>query len=585
MDPIITFNKARKALDLAQGVVDGVIDTGVLQTNINQKLADLEVQYAPRLTSAESQLADVVKPKTVEQVIEKMINKQPVTILCYGDSITYGYVPNSGAQTANPYPAYLQTLLQDYYGYTSISVQNYGYSSRQSDELASDSYISSLISKNPDMVILMVGINDCNGTSYGPIVPVEDYKNNIGIIVSKLDCPFIFMTPTFYQGTENQKSRFPQYVQAMREMARTLNTKLVDLHSIVLKDLEVREVAFSDVSPDNTHYTDDYYKKIAEFVFSFGLCNMDITISKETFIPPTSSLWKWKNGVSNFYTSAINPMKKNILLRNDQTNFDELSIYLFVNDKDLALQSLLVANGGSSQYNTVEINGVSYAHPSITSSHAIWYLKEAAIPLTYGLNKIKYKTSALNASKLQFLLYGLSIIRINQKTSKSEVKYSGNVDIKSSTEGTQKTTKLLTLKDNNFTKMTIKFTPSAINSGLAFGTGKVIKDGAILEYPLATVYDNTLARLYLLKMNTESALYNTNGNLNYELLFSGASGFNMNAENTLVVTVNANDYNFELNGVSLFTLPKTTFNLGVLDVWGYSTTINSCVVKEISVLS
>lgn len=60
MDPIITFVKASEALDLAEGVVEGTIETGVLQTKVNEKLVALETQYAPRLTSAESQLADIV---------------------------------------------------------------------------------------------------------------------------------------------------------------------------------------------------------------------------------------------------------------------------------------------------------------------------------------------------------------------------------------------------------------------------------------------------------------------------------------------------------------------------------------------
>lgn len=58
MDTNISFHKARQALDLAEQIIEGSIDTGVLQTNINQKLADLEVQYAPDLNNVKSQLAE-----------------------------------------------------------------------------------------------------------------------------------------------------------------------------------------------------------------------------------------------------------------------------------------------------------------------------------------------------------------------------------------------------------------------------------------------------------------------------------------------------------------------------------------------
>lgn len=58
---VISYKKAKRAEQLAEQIIEGSIETGVLQTNINQKLNDLEVQYAPRLTNAESQLADITK--------------------------------------------------------------------------------------------------------------------------------------------------------------------------------------------------------------------------------------------------------------------------------------------------------------------------------------------------------------------------------------------------------------------------------------------------------------------------------------------------------------------------------------------
>jgi hypothetical protein len=58
MDPIITFGKAQRAEELAEKIIEGSIETGVLQTNINQKLNDLELQYAPDLTNVKSQLAE-----------------------------------------------------------------------------------------------------------------------------------------------------------------------------------------------------------------------------------------------------------------------------------------------------------------------------------------------------------------------------------------------------------------------------------------------------------------------------------------------------------------------------------------------
>ena len=56
-DPI-SYLKAKEAKELADNIVDGEVDKGVLRTNIDQKLNDLEEEYAPKLTQVSSQLAE-----------------------------------------------------------------------------------------------------------------------------------------------------------------------------------------------------------------------------------------------------------------------------------------------------------------------------------------------------------------------------------------------------------------------------------------------------------------------------------------------------------------------------------------------
>jgi hypothetical protein len=54
---VISYKKAKRAEELAQEIIDGQIDVGVLQTKINEKLGALETQYSPRLSAAETSLA------------------------------------------------------------------------------------------------------------------------------------------------------------------------------------------------------------------------------------------------------------------------------------------------------------------------------------------------------------------------------------------------------------------------------------------------------------------------------------------------------------------------------------------------
>lgn len=90
---VISYKKAKRAEELAEQIIEGSIETGVLQTNINQKLNDLEVQYAPDLTNVKSQLADLVKQgnlpnKLLNQLKTNTYNEKAIHII--GDSISQG---------------------------------------------------------------------------------------------------------------------------------------------------------------------------------------------------------------------------------------------------------------------------------------------------------------------------------------------------------------------------------------------------------------------------------------------------------------------------------------------------------------
>jgi len=53
--------KSFEAREITEQLIDGSFDEGLLNTNIQEKLANLEVEYTPRLSSAESQLAQKAK--------------------------------------------------------------------------------------------------------------------------------------------------------------------------------------------------------------------------------------------------------------------------------------------------------------------------------------------------------------------------------------------------------------------------------------------------------------------------------------------------------------------------------------------
>ena len=207
MDEVITkSNESFNYLDWlkGQGLSDEVIkimlewkENGTLETVINDALLqNINEQFDTFKTEVSEQLDKITKNRSMQKIIQKMIDKEIVNIVCYGDSVTYGFIPNDGKKTVNPYPETLQYLLREYYGYGDIYVYNEGYSGRQSDELASDEYINHVKKHTPDLVILMVGLNDKLG-NYGDISSIEFYMNNLKTIKNKLaEYELMLLTPT-----------------------------------------------------------------------------------------------------------------------------------------------------------------------------------------------------------------------------------------------------------------------------------------------------------------------------------------------------------------------------------------------------
>ena len=67
MDPI-SYKKAKEAKELAEQIVEGEVETGVLRTKIDEKLSSLEEQYAPELNQVKSQLAQRAQLKIFNDI-------------------------------------------------------------------------------------------------------------------------------------------------------------------------------------------------------------------------------------------------------------------------------------------------------------------------------------------------------------------------------------------------------------------------------------------------------------------------------------------------------------------------------------
>lgn len=185
------------------------------------------------------------------------------TIVCLGDSITYGYdnrsKMNKFTQVKTPYPAKLEQLLGE--GYKVINSGNTGWQARGIYK-----ELDNLVYKhNPDTVILMLGINDARGSKQGLPVTRKNYYNYMRKIVVDLQLQGIEVlllspTPVFHP-------RVKQFNKVAIKLANEYGLKYIDMHWQINNQLSKDNLTLKQVLSDRVHLTQDYYIKLAEIVF------------------------------------------------------------------------------------------------------------------------------------------------------------------------------------------------------------------------------------------------------------------------------------------------------------------------------
>jgi len=110
-------------------------------------------------------------------------NGKKTTLVCLGDSATAGYNGTTRADNkSQSYPAYLQKKADN------ISVINAGVGG-DTTEMALARVDSDVLSKNPDIVIILLGGNDFKGRFKGLSneTIIETAKSNLQKIINKID--------------------------------------------------------------------------------------------------------------------------------------------------------------------------------------------------------------------------------------------------------------------------------------------------------------------------------------------------------------------------------------------------------------
>lgn len=280
------YNDNMDVLDNGYGTLVGSSNevTNSRKDNINNTTYNT---LGARLDNQSSQLADKANNEDVQNIttqtdkyktITKAQNNQTTYIIATGDSVTYSVKPHpSSDQVTNPYPALLQTKLRQIYNNNNITVENQGIPGISAGGwLSGTQYNDKVLSKNPDMIILMLGINDIQSGN-----DLKTYESNMTqLIVQALNnnIEVILMTePMIMVKNDWVASGNVQDVNSFNYMYAKICYKLAEKYHIGFIDLQQEFIDLfyksnvylpSDLinTTDFVHPTDLGYEMISDIV-------------------------------------------------------------------------------------------------------------------------------------------------------------------------------------------------------------------------------------------------------------------------------------------------------------------------------
>ena len=170
--------------------------------------------------------------KALPRSVHKLLNRQPLSIVLLGDSISAGYNSSKLGEAAPFQPAYpelLQLHLESQFR-TKVDLKNLAVSGTATNWGLTQ--VDKIVAEKPDLVILAFGMNDSAGRS------AKDYQANtqkmINMIREKLpESEFILVASMLgnRNWTRLRHDVFPEYRDALSELCE-LGIALADLTSI-----------------------------------------------------------------------------------------------------------------------------------------------------------------------------------------------------------------------------------------------------------------------------------------------------------------------------------------------------------------
>ncbi|MBX3440729.1 MAG: hypothetical protein KF861_24780, partial [Planctomycetaceae bacterium] len=196
-------------------------------------------------------------PNTAARLLD---GKEPVRVVCFGDSVTGLYYHTGGRRA---YTDLLGTALARLCPRGEITMINAGISGHTTRN-ALDRIETDVLAKSPTLVTVMFGLNDMTR------VPLDEYRANLVQIVEKVrgvGAEVVLCTPNSVITTDSRPSeKLEQYCEVARDVARDHQTALCDCYAIYQAARERDPSAWRLLMSDEIHPNHDGHKLIAESI-------------------------------------------------------------------------------------------------------------------------------------------------------------------------------------------------------------------------------------------------------------------------------------------------------------------------------
>lgn len=386
--------------DVIESVDAAIGDVHALVTEVRRQLDAGELNGKDGAPGEEN----ISKTKAV---LSRMQQKQPVRIVCYGDSITYGYTIGSGMQVPNPYPKVLQQNLRDLYQNDSITVINAGHSGWQTDEALNG--ISEVINHAPDLCIFSFGINDAKGSvAGGTPLTLQQYRENTETIIQTLlaaNIVPVVMTPTpisiHSNATDYQTGQTVQkQVMILEQLCKQYGLCLVDAYKEIQSFFNGNWVDLLTFSSDGIHFAPEGYRYLAHIILK-DLCGIRVanagdkvaaTINFDDMVYDLA----FKDNVFAGYKQQV--FKNNILLRtanSSSSNRNGTAVKMFVYNRIPGMKARIhypkATTGDTGASTGFRNNGVFYPADFYVASG--YSDGDTDISLEFGLNQIEMRAT------------------------------------------------------------------------------------------------------------------------------------------------------------------------------------------------